>query len=334
MIQTSPTRRALLIVALGVFLLVAVLASIAFGVRSVPFEDAWQALLGHNTNTNQAAATVRLPRTLLAAIVGACLAIAGTTMQAVTRNPLADPGIFGVLSGAALAVVIGLAFFGLTHPISTMIVAIIGSSIAAVFVYVIGSIGQGGPTPLKLALAGAATTAAISSLVSAIILPRARVMDTFRFWQIGGVGGAEWLPIGMATPFLIVGFGLCLISASKLNALALGDDVAASLGTNVVRARIVSSFGALILCGTATALAGPIGFVGLIVPHICRLLVGTDHRWLLPLSAVSGAILLLGADTLGRVVTRPSEIAVGILTPLIGGPLFIWIVRRFKVREL
>lgn len=327
-------RRMVAVVALLIALVLAIIASIAFGVRSIPFEDAMLAVLGHMSNTDQSAAATRIPRTVLAMIIGASLAIAGTTMQAITRNPLADPGIFGVLSGAALAVVIGLAFFGLTHPIPTMIVAICGSAVAAVAVYAIGSLGRGGATPLKLALAGAATTAAMSSLISAIILPRARVMDTYRFWQIGGVSGAEWTPIALAAPLLILGGAICLLSASKLNTLALGDDVATGLGTNVTLARLLSSLGAVILCGTATSLAGPIGFVGLIVPHVCRLLVGTDHRWLLPISALSGAILLLAADTLGRVITRPSEVAVGIIMPLIGAPVFIWIVRRHKVREL
>ncbi|MDO5076659.1 iron ABC transporter permease [Corynebacterium sp.] len=328
-----PQRLAAVAALLGVLAL-AIVASIAFGVRSVPFEDAVLAVLGHMSNNDQSAAAARIPRTVLAIIIGAALAVAGTTMQAITRNPLADPGIFGVLSGASLAVVIGLAFFGLTHPIPTMIVAICGSAVAAATVYLIGSLGRGGATPLKLALAGAATSAAMSSLISAIVLPRARVMDTYRFWQIGGVGGAEWTPIALAGPFLIVGGATCLLSASKLNTLALGDDVATGLGTNVAVARLVSSFGAVVLCGTATALAGPIAFVGLIVPHVCRLVVGTDHRWLLPISALSGASLLLIADTLGRVITRPSEIAVGIIMPLIGAPVFIWIVRRYKVRDL
>ncbi|MDN6461491.1 MAG: iron ABC transporter permease, partial [Corynebacterium flavescens] len=266
--------------------------------------------------------------------VGAALALAGTTFQAMTRNPLADPGIFGVLSGASLAVVVGIAFFGLSRPVPTMIAAIVGSFAAAVFVYFVGSLGRGGATPLKLALAGAATAAACSSLVSAVLLPRADVMDEFRFWQIGSVGGAQWDLIGMAAPLLVLGTLIVLACSTGLNALALGDDVATGLGINVLRTRVLSAVGAVILCGTATALAGPIAFVGLIVPHVMRLLLGTDHRWLLPATALAGALLLVSADTLGRVVARPSEVAVGILTPLIGAPLFIWIVRRTKVREL
>ncbi|MEZ7898706.1 MAG: iron ABC transporter permease [Flaviflexus sp.] len=275
-----------------------------------------------------------MPRTVLGVIIGAALAMSGTTMQAVTRNPLADPGIFGILAGASLAVVTGMTFFGVTNPVTVMVLAVIGSAAVATFVYVVGSLGRGGATPLKLALAGAATSAALTAMVSAVLLPRIDVMDSFRHWQIGGISGVTWERLSLAAPFLIVGALICLFSARGMNALALGDELATGLGENVMRTRIVSSIGAVILCGVATALAGPIGFVGLVVPHLCRLLVGTDHRWLLPLSALAGAVLILFADTLGRVLVDGSEIAVGIIMPFIGAPFFIWIVRRQKVREL
>ena len=215
-----------------------------------------------------------------------------------------------------------------------MFLAIFGSAFAAAFVYVVGSLGRGGATPLKLALAGAATSAALTALVSAILLPRIDVMDSFRHWQIGGVAGAEWDRLGIAIPFLIVGTLICVFTAGGLNALALGDELATGLGENVLRTRILSSIGAVILCGVATALAGPIGFVGLIVPHLCRLIVGTDHRWLMPTTALAGAVLVILADTLGRVIVPGQEVAVGIIMPIIGAPFFIWIVRRQKVREL
>lgn len=314
--------------------ILAVVASVMFGVRTISVSDAVAALGGSTVTADEAAAYLRVPRTVLALFVGAALALAGTTFQAMTRNPLADPGIFGVLSGASLAVVIGIAFFGLSRPVPTMIVAIIGSFAAAVFVYFVGSLGRGGATPLKLALAGAATAAACASMVSAVLLPRADVMDEFRFWQIGSVGGAQWDQLLMAVPLLLLGCLIVLACSTGLNALALGDDVATGLGINVLRTRLLSAIGAVILCGTATALAGPIAFVGLIVPHVMRLLMGTDHRWLLPATGLAGALLLVCADTLGRVIARPSEVAVGILTPLIGAPLFIWIVRQTKVREL
>ncbi|SIT76182.1 iron ABC transporter permease [Microbacterium sp. RU33B] len=309
-------------------------ASVAFGARDVSLDDIVAALGGRTDTVGQAAVVARIPRTVLAMLVGAALALAGTTMQAVTRNPLADPGILGVSGGAALAVVVGIAFFGLANPFSYLVVAIAGAAAAAVFVYAVGSLGRGGATPLKLALAGAASSAAFMSLVSAVLLPRVDVMDTFRFWQVGGVGGATWERITMVAPVLAAGALVCVLFARGMNSLALGDDLAAGLGENVVRTRLVSSAGAVVLCGAATAVAGPIGFVGLVVPHMCRLLVGPDHRWLLPFSAITGAGLLVAADVIGRVVARPEEIQVGIVTAIIGAPVFIWIVRRQKVREL
>ncbi len=255
-------------------------------------------------------------------------------MQGVTRNPIADPGILGVSTGASLAVVTGIVFFGLSAPSSYIWVAICGAALSAAFVYTIGSMGRGGATPLKLALSGAATAAALSSLVSALLLPRADVMQTFQFWQIGGVGGASYDRMGQVLPFLVVGAVISLLAARGLNSLALGDDVAAGLGERVVVTRLLAFVGAVVLCGAATAVAGPIGFVGLVVPHVCRLLIGIDHRWLLPMSAIVGAALLTAADVVGRVVARPEEIEVGIVTAFIGAPFFIYIVRRQKVRAL
>lgn len=309
-------------------------ASVAFGVRDVGLGDIVAGLFGDTAGVSQAAVVARLPRTALAILVGAALALSGAAMQAVTRNPLADPGILGVSGGAALAVVIGIAFFGMSDPYAFIAASIIGAAGAAVFVYTVGSLGRGGATPLKLALAGAASSAAFMSLVSAVLLPRVDLLETFRFWQIGGVGGATWDRIGVIVPVLAIGAVITFASARGMNSLALGDDVATGLGEHVLRTRLVAAAGAVILCGAAVAIAGPIAFVGLIVPHLCRLLVGTDHRWLLPFSAVAGACLLLAADIAGRLVARPDEIEVGILTALIGAPFFIWIVRRQKVREL
>lgn len=309
-------------------------ASVAFGVRDVALNDILAGLGGDTSGVAQAAVVARVPRTALAVLVGAALAMSGAAMQAVTRNPLADPGILGVSGGAALAVVIGIAFFGMSDPYSFIAAAIIGAAGAAVFVYTVGSLGRGGATPLKLALAGAASSAAFMSLVSAVLLPRVDMLETFRFWQIGGVGGATWDRIATILPILALGAVITLVCARGMNSLALGDDVATGLGEHVLRTRLVASAGAVILCGAAVAIAGPIAFVGLIIPHVCRLLVGTDHRWLLPFSAVAGAVLLVAADIVGRLIARPDEIEVGIITAFIGAPFFIWIVRRQKVREL
>ncbi|MWV48420.1 iron chelate uptake ABC transporter family permease subunit [Rathayibacter sp. VKM Ac-2803] len=327
-------RRALwLLVALVVLAAVAVL-SVTVGSREVSWSDVVAALGGSTDGFEQAAVAKRLPRTLLAAIAGAALGVAGVLMQGVTRNPLADPGILGVNTGASLAVVTGIVFFGLDTATGYIWVAITGAALAALFVYTVGSLGRGGATPLKLALAGAATSAALVSLISAIVLPRADLAGGIRSWQIGGVGGGSYASIGQVLPFLVAGLALCVLSAKSLNTLALGDELAAGLGERVAVARGAAALGAVVLCGATTAVTGPIGFVGLVVPHACRLLVGVDHRWLLPFSAVTGAVLLVGADIIGRLVARPSEIDVGIITALIGAPVFIAIVRRQKVREL
>ncbi|MGX1952219.1 FecCD family ABC transporter permease [Streptomyces sp. CB02115] len=330
-----PAGVRLLWLLLSVLALAAVMvASVALGSRDVPWSDVVAALGGADDTLGRAAATKRIPRTVLAVVIGAALGLAGGVMQGVTRNPLADPGILGVNMGASLAVVTAVAFFGLTSPTGYIWTAIAGAAFSALFVYTVGTLGRGGATPLKLALAGAATSAAFASLVSAIILPRNDIAGSFKLWQIGGVGGASFERIGQVMPFLAVGFAVCLLSARALNSLALGDELAAGLGERVAVARAVAALGAVLLCGAATAVAGPIGFVGLVVPHTCRLLVGVDHRWLLPLSTVLGAILLTAADVVGRIVARPSEIDVGIVTALIGAPFFIYIVRRQKVRAL
>ncbi|WP_103510391.1 iron ABC transporter permease [Streptomyces sp. SM13] len=334
-VTRRPAGERLLWVLLSVLALAAVMvASVAFGSRDVPWSDVVAALGGADDTLGRAAATKRVPRTVLAVVIGAALGLAGGVMQGVTRNPLADPGILGVNMGASLAVVTAVAFFGLTSPTGYIWVAIVGAALSALFVYTVGTLGRGGTTPLKLALAGAATSAAFASLVSAVILPRNDIAGSFKLWQIGGVGGASFERIGQVAPFLAVGFVVCLLSARALNSLALGDELAAGLGERVAVARAVAALGAVLLCGAATAVAGPIGFVGLVVPHTCRLLVGVDHRWLLPLSAVLGAVLLTAADVVGRIVARPSEIDVGIVTALVGAPFFIYIVRRQKVRAL
>ncbi len=322
-------------IAAGLVALAAAAAlSLALGTRVVSPAELVAGLTGDTSSIGGAAVAARIPRTVLAMLVGAALALSGTTLQAVTRNPLADPGILGLSMGASLAVVAGMAFLGLSDPVAVVIVAVVGAAAAGVFVYAIGSFGRDGATPLKLALAGAATTAALGSLVSAIVLPRAQELTAFRFWQIGGVGGAAWDRIALVAPALALGAALVIACARGMNSLALGDDVATSLGERVGRTRAISAAGAVILCGAATAIAGPIGFVGLIVPHLCRLLVGTDHRWLLPLTAIAGAVLLTAADVVGRVIARPDEVEVGVVTALIGAPVFIALARRRKVREL
>lgn len=319
--------------AIGVSIGVALL-SLTIGTRDVPLSEVLAALSGDVSTLDRAAVATRVPRTVLALLAGAALGLAGAVMQGVTRNPLADPGILGVNVGASLAVVVAVAWFGISSADAFIWIAIAGAGATAVFVYVIGSMGRGGATPLKLALAGTATAIAFSSLVIAVVLPRADIAGGIRSWQIGGVGGATFERMEHIYLFLLVGFLLCLLSARRLNALALGDELAAGLGERVAVARGMATLGAVVLCGATTAVCGPIGFVGLVVPHACRLLVGVDHRWLLPFSAIGGAILLTASDILGRLAARPSELEVGVVTALIGAPVFIFIVRRQKVRDL
>lgn len=333
-LRRGRTRRIAWLAAGCALIALLTVTSVVVGVHAVSWGELGDALSGKTDTIGEAAITKRIPRTILALLVGAALGISGAVMQAITRNPLAEPGLLGVSSGASLAVVIGISFFGLVRPFSLMAVATLGAGAAAVFVYAVGSLGRGGATPLRLALAGAASTAAFVSLMSAIMLPRVDLLRTFQFWRIGGVGGASWESISTVLPVLALGALVSLASSRSMNSLALGDELAAGLGVHVGRARMVAALGAVILCGAATAVAGPIAFVGLVVPHLCRLLIGPDHRWLLPFSAIAGAILLLASDVVGRIIARPEEIEVGIVTALLGAPFFIWIVRRQKVREL
>ncbi|MET3648768.1 FecCD family ABC transporter permease [Phyllobacterium ifriqiyense] len=309
-------------------------ASVAIGTLDVDWGDIISAVRGRTENIGQAAIALRIPRTIAALLAGAALGLAGAIMQGVTRNPLADPGILGVNMGASLAVVMGVAWFGISSANAYIWTAIFGAGTTAVFVYSIGSLGRGGATPLKLALAGAATSVAFSSMVIAVVLPRGDIAGGIRAWQIGGVGGVTFDRISHVLPFLAVGFVISLLSARKLNALALGDELAAGVGEHVAAARAIAALGAILLCGAITAICGPIGFLGLVVPHLCRLLVGVDHRWLLSFSTLTGACLLLVADIAGRIIARPAELDVGIVTALIGAPFFIWLVRHQQVREL
>lgn len=340
--STAPVgaRRRVTVLIVGVVaVLMSVLLSLAFGSRPVSAGEVVEGIatwLRGETPTDIGALAVqsRVPRTVLALLAGAALALSGALMQAITRNPLADPGILGVNTGAALAVVSGIAFLGITSMWSYLGLALAGAFVTALFVYFVGSVGPGGTTPIKLALAGAATTAALSSLVSAILLPRQSVMDEFRFWQVGNIGRAAWETMAVVAPVLVVGAVVAILCAASLNALALGDDLAVGLGVRVGRVRIIAAITGVALCAAVTAVAGPIGFVGLMVPHVMRLLAGADQRWLLPLSALGGAVLLVLADTLGRVIGSPGEVEAGIITAFLGAPVLIVIARRTRMRAL
>ncbi|WP_084502439.1 FecCD family ABC transporter permease [Microbacterium indicum] len=332
-------RRAALVVVVSVLVVVAALASLAFGSRVVGLSEIASgvgAFLRGEVAQDIGAIAVqeRIPRTVLALIAGAALAMSGATMQAITRNPIADPGILGVNMGASLFVVCGIAFLGITSISQYLALALAGSFLAAAFVYAVGSLGPGGATPIKLALAGAATTAALSSLVSAVMIPRAQAMNDFRQWQVGSVGGADWGSVGIVAALILVAGAVAIATAPGLNALALGEDTARGLGVRVGTTRIVAATAGVVLCAAVTAIAGPIAFVGLMVPHAIRLVSGPDQRWILPLSALGGAALLTLADTAGRVIGRPGEVAAGILTAFIGAPVLVAIARRTRMRGL
>lgn len=314
---------------------VCVLASLAWGSKNIEFSQVINALLNSN-DTSFAALVVRerIPRTIFSIMAGASLGISGSLMQSITRNPIADPSILGVNTGASLFVVIGMAFFNINSPNQYIWLALFGAGITAVIVYFIASIGNGGMTPIKLALSGAATSAVLSSLVSAVILPRSDVMDTFRFWQVGSVSGATWESIRLILPFVIIGLIISIAATPALNVLALGDDVATGLGVNIGIIRIICAIAGVILCGAITAIAGPIGFVGLMIPHSIRLIFGSSLKGIVPMSGIGGAVLLTLSDVLGRVIGSPSEVQVGIITAFIGAPILIIIARKAKVKAL
>ena len=329
------TRRTLFVILLFVILGLCVVASVSLGAKTIGIKSVLAAFgLGNGPSFEVSVVQARFPRTIFGILAGAALAISGGLMQSLTRNPIADPSILGVNTGASLFVVMGIAFLNIGSKWQYIWLAFAGAAITALFVYGLASMGGGGATPIKLALSGAAASIALQSLVNVIMLPKNNVMDTFRFWQTGSIGGATWQDIAYLGPFLAIGFIFALVLSSSLNTLALGDDVATGLGINVVLIRGLAALAGVLLFATTTALAGPIAFVGLMIPHLMRILFGPDMRWILPMSAVGGASLLLIADVIGRILGGAGEVEVGIITAVIGAPVFIFIVRKAKVKSL
>ncbi|MBT2515336.1 iron ABC transporter permease [Arthrobacter sp. ISL-30] len=329
--RRAGSRQGLAFVAAVVVLILASGASLAVGARGLPLETIWQALTNFNPNDgNHAVVLARIPRTVLGLVAGGALGLAGAAMQGVARNPLADPGIMGVNAGAALAVVTGIYVFGISSLTGYIWFAFIGAAVAAVVVYLIASMGRDGATPVKLALAGAALNAGLYSLMNAVLVSSQDTWDRFRFWQVGGIAGREWSVVLPGLPFLLIGALIVLATGRVLNSLALGDDVARGLGQNVTLVRALTAVGIVLLCGSATALAGPIAFIGLVIPHAVRFFTGPDYRWILPFSLVLAPVLLITADVIGRVAMLPGEVPAGIMTALVGAPVFVWLVRRGK----
>jgi iron complex transport system permease protein len=318
-----------------VALVAVVLASLAVGAQSIPFEVVWEALW-HGGGTEQAVVVreLRLPRTLLGLGVGAALGLAGALVQALTRNPLGDPGLLGVNAGASAAVVAAIAFLGIGDPRGYVWFAFAGALVTAVLVYALGTRGRGGATPVRLALAGTAVSAALGAFVSGVMMLDLHAFDTFRFWTVGSLAGRDLGILADLLPFLLAGIVLALALARPLNTIALGDEAARALGSKVGLIRVLGVVAVVLLSGSATASIGPVVFVGLAVPHVARVFTGPDQRWLMPYSMLLAAVLLLAADVLARIVASPGELEVGLVTAFVGAPVLIAIVRRARIAQL
>lgn len=322
---------ATLAIALGLLTVVAV-ASLAIGTRQVPFDVVLQAFIAPVAGDADQVVVrdLRLPRAVIGIMAGAALGVVAAILQGATRNPLADPGLLGINAGASLAVVAAIAFLGIASPFGFIWFAFGGAALAAAVVFAIGSTGGAGATPAKLALTGAALTAATTPLVTLLLIRDQGTLSQYRFWSVGSLSGRGLETAAVLWPFLVVGLLLAGWLAGRLNLLALGDDVARGLGVRLGTTRVVTAVAVIVLAGTATSLAGPIALLGLAVAHAARGLVGGDYRWLTPLSGVLGAIVLLAADVIGRVVVAPAELEAGIVAAIVGAPVLIALVRRTK----
>jgi iron complex transport system permease protein len=323
------------IMALTGLLVLVVLLSLAVGSKPIPLGTVIDSFISFDgSNDHLVVRELRLPRTAVGLLVGAALGVSGALMQAITRNPLADPGLLGVSAGASLAVVLAIFLFNVASLSVYVWFAFVGAGLASVLVYALGSMGRGGATPVRLALAGAALSAMLGSLTSAVVLLDRQTLDQFRFWAVGSLAGRDETVLVQVAPFLIAGLLVAVALSRPLNSIALGEETARALGTRVGLTRFATAVGVTLLAGAATAACGPIGFIGLTVPHAARVLCGPDQRWLIPYSAVLGPIILLTCDIVGRIIARPSEVQVGIMTAAIGGPAFVLLVRRVRMAAL
>ena len=328
LVRSGPVLLSGVVIGVGI-LLFAMVSSIAFGAADIGPNEVWAALFAFDSNSTNhlIIRTLRVPRALIAALVGASLAVAGAIMQGLTRNPLASPGILGINAGAAFAVVGAVFLFNISSLRIYALFAIVGAALTAIAVYTLGSIGRDGPTPLKLTIAGAAFTALLSSLTTGILILNQRTLEQIRFWLAGSVAGRDLDLLFQALPYLGVGLLLSFTLGRQLTTLSLGEDVAKGLGQRTGWIRMLAALTVVLLAGGAVAVAGPIGFVGLVIPHVVRFFVGIDYRWVLPYAALTGAVFLIIADVSARLVLQPAEMPVGIMTAAIGGPFFIYLVR-------
>ncbi|GGO13852.1 iron ABC transporter permease [Micromonospora parathelypteridis] len=330
-------RRRRVVGLLGLLLLavVAVLLSLGLGAQTLHPGEVWRVLL--SADGSDASALVwelRAPRTVLGVAVGLALGVAGALIQGHTRNPIADPGLLGVSAGASFAVVVAIAVFGVDSFGGYIWFAFAGALVTSVVVFAVGSGGRNGPTPVTLALAGMAIGALLFSFTSSILVTSPETLNVFRFWVVGSLAGRDLDTAWQVIPFIAVGLVLAAANAPALNTLGLGEDVARALGQSVPLARVVGVAAIMLLTGAATAACGPIGFVGLVVPHLARALTGPDHRWLLPFAGLLGVVAVLLADVAGRLVARPAEVQTGIVLAVAGAPFFIWLVRRVRLVQL
>ncbi|GAA4691183.1 iron ABC transporter permease [Nocardioides conyzicola] len=331
--QLAPLRRGSVrgLVVLTLLLVLAGLVSLAVGSRPISLGTVVDVLVHPDgSDASTIVHDLRIPRTILAIAVGISLGIAGALMQGHTRNPLADPGLLGVEAGAAFAVVIGIYVFHVQDLTGYAWFSLAGAGLAAAAVFAIGST-KGGPDPISLVLAGTAVSALLAALTQTVILRDVDTLDAYRFWAVGSVSGRGMDVFWEVLPFMVVGLVLAVLSASTLNLLQLGDDVAVSLGMHPMRHKAIGVLGVMLLTGAATAACGPVGFVGLVVPHVARHFAGVDYRWVIPYSGFIGGLLVVLADVVGRVVVRPGELQVGIVMALVGGPVFIYLVRRTRM---
>ncbi|MEV7870798.1 iron chelate uptake ABC transporter family permease subunit [Streptomyces sp. NPDC088124] len=319
-------RRALWLLALALLLVCA--ASIMLGTKPIAPGTVWQALTDPApVEDHIIVRSLRLPRTLLGLCVGLALGVAGSLIQAHTRNPLADPGLLGVNQGAAFAVVAAVVVLDVQSLYGYIWFGFAGALLASCVVFALGSIGGSGSTPITLTLAGAAVSALLNGLIAAIVLGNRQGMETYRFWHVGSIASRDYAVLGQVLPFIVVGLVLALASTSGMNALALGTDVAKALGQNVRRTRVVGILAITLLTGAAVGACGPIAFLGLLAPHLARMVTGPDYRWLVPCAALTGAVLIITADVLSRVISGDT-FEVGIMIAIIGAPVFVFMVHR------
>lgn len=323
------TRAFWLLVAIVVLIVVAWM-SIQVGARSISLHTIWTALWDYDTDNDEhiMIRELRVPRTLTGLIVGPALGVCGALIQAFTRNPLADPGILGVNAGASFAVTLAVGLLGITNSLAYVWFALFGAGSVTIIVYLLGSAGRDRATPAKLTLAGVALSAVLGGFTTALVLSSPDTFNIMRFWGVGSIGGRDMQTTLQLLPLILIGLVLGFIMARSLNILALGDDIASAMGvrTSWVRVGVISSV--TLLAGTATALAGPIGFLGLMVPHVVRWFTGPDQRWILLFTCVVSPIFLIAADILGRIIMPNGELRVGLVTAIIGAPVLIILARR------